>query len=60
MTLVLHLLRDDSGQTIAEYGIIAAVLGLMMLIGIGALQSNAGSVLGTSSGGWVNLALNPP
>jgi Flp pilus assembly pilin Flp len=56
----LALLRDERGNTLAEYGLVAAVLGVSMLAGVAALQNGTGQVLNGSANGWLNLALTPP
>lgn len=60
LTLLLDVLRDDRGQTMAEYGILAAVLGVSMIAGVAVLQSETGSILGANAAGWTGVAMNPP
>ncbi|MDB5095109.1 MAG: hypothetical protein JWO85_3210 [Candidatus Eremiobacteraeota bacterium] len=54
------LLDDERGQTMAEYGLVAAVFGVIMIAAVAVLQGNSGSVLSTSANGWVGVAQSPP
>lgn len=59
MTL-LSMLRDDSGNAMVEYAIVAAGIALP-LIGIGyAIASSAGSGLGNTTSGLSQLGQTPP
>lgn len=60
LQLLNELCADESGQTMAEYGLMAAVLGVAMLAGVAALQSETGSVLGATAAGWTGIAQSPP
>ncbi len=46
------LLDDEGGQTMAEYGLVAAVFGVIMIAAVAVLQGNSGSVLSASASGW--------
>lgn len=56
----LALLRDERGNTLAEYGLVAAVLGVTMIAGVAVLENGTGQVLNGSANGWMNVALTPP
>lgn len=57
---LLAMLRDDSGNAMVEYAIVAAGIALP-LIGIGyAIASSAGSGLGHTTTGLSNLGTTPP
>ena len=57
---LLALLRDERGNTLAEYGLIAMTLGVTMIAGVAVLQNGTGQVLNGSANGWMNVALTPP
>lgn len=57
---VASLLADDSGQTMAEYGLVAAVLGVMMIAAVGMVTTESGGLLTGTANGLVNVAQNPP
>lgn len=60
MKLLRALLRDDSGNAMVEYAIVAAGIALP-LIGIGfAIASSAGGGLGHTTNGLSNLGMTPP
>lgn len=44
----------------AEYGLVAAVLGIAMIGACAMLQSESGHVLNGDANGFVSLAQNPP
>lgn len=59
MTL-LEMLRDDGGNAMVEYAIVAAGIALP-LIGIGyAIATSAGSGLSNTTSGLSNLGQTPP
>lgn len=54
------MLRDDAGNALVEYAIVAAGIALP-LIGIGyAIAQSAGGGLGTMTNGLSHLGTNPP
>ena len=55
-----RLLADDAGQTMAEYGLVAAVLGSVMIFAVAMMQTESGQILTGSASGLVNVAQNPP
>ena len=57
---IAELLADESGSTMAEYGLVAAVLGIAMIGACAMLQSEGGQVLNGDANGFVSLAQNPP
>lgn len=60
MRALLSMLRDDAGNALVEYAIVAAGIALP-LIGIGyAIASSAGSGLGHATSGLSNLGTTPP
>ena len=38
MTSLIRFLRDDTGATAIEYGLIAAIVGIGIIVGLGALR----------------------
>lgn len=60
LTQLGMLLADESGQTMAEYGLVAAVLGVAMIGACAMLQSESGQVLNGDANGFVSLAQSPP
>ena len=60
MRALLAMLRDDAGNALVEYAIVAAGIALP-LIGIGyAIATGAGSGLGLMTNGLSNLGTTPP
>lgn len=60
MHSLLAMLRDDAGNAMVEYAIVAAGIALP-LIGIGyAIASSAGGGLGHTTTGLSNLGTTPP
>lgn len=60
MRALMAMLRDDAGNAIAEYAIVAAAVALP-LIGIGyAIANNGGVKLGNTTQGLSNLGITPP
>jgi Flp pilus assembly pilin Flp len=60
MRAMLALLRDDTGNALVEYAIVAAGIALP-LIGIGyAIAQSAGSGLGQTTSSLSKLGTNPP
>jgi Flp pilus assembly pilin Flp len=60
MRAMLAMLRDDAGNALVEYAIVAAGIALP-LIGIGyAIASSAGGGLGHTANQLSNLGTNPP
>jgi Flp pilus assembly pilin Flp len=54
------VLADDAGNALAEYALLAAILGIAMIAGVGAMQVAGGTELNTTAAGWQNLAQSPP
>jgi Flp pilus assembly pilin Flp len=40
MNYVQHLIREDDGQDVVEYGLLVATIGLVVLFGVSAFGSN--------------------
>jgi Flp pilus assembly pilin Flp len=60
MRALLAMLRDDAGNAMVEYAIVAAGIALP-LIGIGyAIAHSAGTGLGHTTSGLSNLGMTPP
>lgn len=60
MRALLAMLRDDTGNALVEYAIVAAGIALP-LIGIGyAIASSAGGGLGHTTNQLSNLGITPP
>jgi pilus assembly protein Flp/PilA len=47
---LLNLLRDDSGQDLIEYALIAGLIGLAATAGLGTLATNIGTIFTNISG----------
>lgn len=47
MKTFLRYLRDDAGATAVEYGLLAAILGMAIIAGVGTLSNNLENVLNT-------------
>jgi Flp pilus assembly pilin Flp len=60
MRALIAMLRDDAGNALVEYAIVAAGIALP-LIGIGyAITHSAGSGLSHTTSGLSNLGMTPP
>jgi Flp pilus assembly pilin Flp len=60
MRALLTMLRDDAGNALVEYAIVAAGIALPLL-GIGyAIANSAGGGLGHTTNQLSNLGTNPP
>jgi Flp pilus assembly pilin Flp len=60
MRALLSMLRDETGNALVEYAIVAAGIALPLL-GIGyAISQSAGSGLGHTTSSLSNLGTNPP
>ena len=55
-----HLLRDDAGVSMVEYGIIAAVLAIPLLVAGYALVQSCGSALTGTGTQLTAIGANPP
>jgi Flp pilus assembly pilin Flp len=53
-------LCDQSGATLAEYAVIAAALGVLMLAALKLIQTETGTQLTTAGNGLTALGVNPP
>jgi Flp pilus assembly pilin Flp len=53
-------LRDQSGATLAEYAVIAAALGVLMLTALKLIQTETGAQLTTTGNGLTALSVTPP
>ncbi|MCY1665812.1 Flp family type IVb pilin [Rhizobium sp. SL86] len=49
MKTFLRFLLDDTGATAVEYGLLAGILGVALIVGFGALSNNVENVLNTVS-----------
>ena len=49
MNAVLHFLRDDSGATAIEYGLIAALIAVVIITAVTAVGSNLSGTFNTIS-----------
>lgn len=58
--LLLRILRDDEGASMAEYAVIAALFAVPLLGVLGALAGTAGGVLQTTGNNLTAIAVNPP
>lgn len=54
------LLRDESGATLVEYGIIAAALAVPFIAGASAIVSTISSALSGTTAGMQSIGANPP
>jgi Flp pilus assembly pilin Flp len=54
------LLVDCEGSSLAEYALLAAALGLAMIAGTAAIQTNAGAFLNANDAGWQATAVAVP
>lgn len=54
------LLADESGTTMAEYGMIAAGIAVPFIVGALAIVSTAGSTLSSTTAGMQAVGINPP
>jgi Flp pilus assembly pilin Flp len=60
MTRISALLRDESGATMAEYGIIAAGLAIPFIgVALTLVATAAGTLSGTTTG-MQSVGVNPP
>lgn len=60
MRAFIAMLKDDAGNAIVEYAIVAAAIALPLL-GIGyAIANNGGIQLGNMTNGLSNLGITPP
>ncbi len=56
----IALLRDDSGASLVEYAMVAALIALPMLALGAAIATTAATQLTTTTGGLQKLGTNPP
>jgi Flp pilus assembly pilin Flp len=54
------VLVDCEGSSLAEYALLAATLGLAMIAGTAAVQTNAGAFLNANDAGWQATAVATP
>ena len=54
------MLSDESGTTMAEYGMIAAGIAVPFIIGALAIVSTAGTTLSSTTAGMQAVGTNPP
>ncbi|MDB5094416.1 MAG: hypothetical protein JWO85_2517 [Candidatus Eremiobacteraeota bacterium] len=60
LAVVRALLVDSEGSTLAEYALLAAGLGLAMIAGTAAIQTNAAAFLNANDAGWQATAVAVP
>lgn len=54
------MLADDGGATLAEYGIIAALLAVPLIVAATAIIGTAASTLSSTTSGMQTIGANPP
>ncbi|MDQ2872648.1 MAG: hypothetical protein M3R35_05935 [Candidatus Eremiobacteraeota bacterium] len=59
LSLLLDLLADDEGGAMVEYGLIAAVAAIPMILALGGLIYVLEQVLSTTGTGLSGVGLNP-
>jgi Flp pilus assembly pilin Flp len=52
--------RDESGATLAEYALITASLGVLMIGALKLIQSETGAQLTATGGGLTAVGVTPP
>ncbi|MGZ6105384.1 MAG: Flp family type IVb pilin [Vulcanimicrobiaceae bacterium] len=57
--LIYDMLADDEGGALVEYGIIAAVAAVPMVLGLAGLVYLLDNVLQTTGSGLSNIGMNP-
>ncbi|MGZ3497527.1 MAG: hypothetical protein ACXVAS_06445 [Vulcanimicrobiaceae bacterium] len=57
--LIYDILADDEGGALVEYGIIAAVAAVPMVLGLAGLVYLLDNVLQTTGSGLSNIGMNP-
>ena len=60
IALLRNMLVDESGATLAEYGMIAAGLAVPFIVAALAIMSTASGTLGSTTAGMQNIGVNPP
>jgi pilus assembly protein Flp/PilA len=50
MALLMHFVKDESGVTAIEYGLIAAATGLALVAAMPPIKAGLGTVFGSVSG----------
>ena len=59
-SLLLAILRNDDGASMAEYAVIAALFAVPLLGALGALAGTAGGILQTTGNNLTAISVNPP
>lgn len=57
--IIYAMLADDEGGALVEYGLIAAVAAVPMVLGLAGLVYLLDNVLQTTSNGLSNIGMNP-
>jgi len=60
MRQFIALLRDESGASMVEYAVVAALIALPMLAIGAAIAATAATQLTTTTGGLQHMGTNPP
>ena len=60
LAVVRALLVDCEGSSLAEYALLAAMLGVAMIAGAAVVQTNAGALLNANDTGWQAAAVATP
>jgi Flp pilus assembly pilin Flp len=59
LSLVLRLLCDRSGNALAEYALVTALLGLACIVGFTAVSKNAAGQYTQNTTGMTNIQTSP-
>lgn len=60
MNKLVRFVKDESGATAIEYGLIAAAIGLLLVAVLPALQTALSGVFGAISSGLTDFTTAPP
>lgn len=58
MTILRRFLRDETGATAIEYGLLAAVLGVGLIAALSSLKTNLATTFNTVGSAALNAANN--